>query len=108
MKKAGKLWTAAEMYPLIRQWHSSGQSKSAFCTSHNIRLHTFYYWQQKYREEKSVSDNGSGEFVELQISSSEAPLKREFEICCPNEVHLKFGGLPSPSFLGALIKEMLG
>lgn len=94
------------MYPLIRQWQSSGQSKSAFCGEHNIKLHTFYYWEQKYRKQTAGSIKEVGQFVELQINTSEEQDSGELTMCCPNGVRLKFEVLPSPSFLGALLKSI--
>lgn len=106
MKKSGKLLTSAEMYPLIRQWQSGEQSKSDFCRAHHIKLHTFYYWEQKYRKETATHNSKVGEFVALQINSSEEQVDEGLTICCPNGVQLKFGAVPSPTFLGALLKAM--
>lgn len=98
--------TSAEMYPLIRQWQSSGQSKTAFCVEHNIKLHTFYYWEQKYRKETAGSIQEFGQFVELQINTSEEQDSGKLTMSCPNGVCLKFEVLPSSSFLGALLKAI--
>jgi hypothetical protein len=106
MKNTSKLLTSAEMYPLIRQWQSSGLSKSEYCSVHNIKLHTFYYWEQKYRKETADSINKVGQFVELQINTTEEQGSEKLIICCPNGVYLKFVELPSPSYLCALLKAM--
>lgn len=106
MRPTIKLLTSAEMYPLIRQWQSSGQSKSAFCAEHKIKLHSFYYWEQKYRKATAGSTNKVGQFVELQVTTTEEQGSERLTICCPNGVCLKFEVLPSPSFLGALLKAM--
>ncbi len=106
MNTRNKVLTTGEMYPLIRQWQSSGQSKSIFCNEHNIKLHTFYYWEQKYRKETAGSIKEVGQFVELQINTTEEQGSEKLSICCPNGVCLKFEALPSPSFLGALLKAI--
>jgi len=94
------------MYPLIRQWQSSGQSKSSFCRARNIKLHTFYYWEQKYRKETAGSIQEHGQFVKLQINTSEEQDSGKLTMSCPNGVCLEFEVLPSPSFLGALLKAI--
>jgi len=41
-----------QMYSLVEIWQSGTQSKTAYCQSIQINIHTFTYWVQKYKKEK--------------------------------------------------------
>ena len=43
-----------EMYPLVKKWQQSGQSKLSFSKLHGLKAHTFQYWVKKYKEEQSA------------------------------------------------------
>jgi transposase-like protein len=60
---------AAQMYPLIRRYEQSDQSRAEFCKEENIKPHVFQYWLGKYRKENNVSQ-ASSSFVALQVESS--------------------------------------
>lgn len=90
------------MYPLIKQYLSSGQSRRDFCTLHQIKVCTFQYWLGKYRSESSGGSLSRSGFVPLQVvegSGSEYAL----EIRDPSGRHLCFGKLPSVKYLKALL-----
>ncbi len=60
------------MYNLVQDWESSNQSKSDFCKSAAINIHTFTYWHQKYKKEikkDAVPFQGSQgqNFLPLQV-----------------------------------------
>ncbi|MGM0653687.1 MAG: IS66 family insertion sequence element accessory protein TnpA, partial [Bacillota bacterium] len=39
-----------EMFALIEQSQSSGQTNKEFCQEHGISPAVFYYWQKRYRQ----------------------------------------------------------
>lgn len=44
----------ASLYPLFDIYAKSEESREAFCSRHEIRLHNYNYWWAKYREEKGL------------------------------------------------------
>lgn len=44
-----------EMYSMIEQWKTSGQSKRDFISDKSISIHKFGYWLSKYHQESSQS-----------------------------------------------------
>lgn len=52
------------MYELVQQWQQSGKTQKQFSEENHIRLHTFIYWVQKYRQ-SNTPDQG---FASLTIS----------------------------------------
>ncbi len=80
--------TSAQMYPLIEAYERSGQTQKTFCAVHHIKVATFLYWLQKYREAKSPQLEGGNSFVALKVSS---PLTSgKVEIVYPNGVRVCF------------------
>ena len=45
MKKRPR--TLGQMEPLIKEWQKTGISKTLFCRTHQINVHTFSYWIDK-------------------------------------------------------------
>ncbi len=91
------------MYPLIEQWHKSGQKIADFCAAHQIKPHTFSYWQQKYRKQKGVSTGG---FTKVEITSPADITSMSLEMNLPNGVRLSFAQLPEAGYLTGLIKGL--
>ena len=92
-----------EMYPLVKKWTESGQSKLHFSQSHGLRAHTFQYWVKKYEEEKSEKDlpSSTDKFIPLSVS----PLaSSQLELSYPNGVRLQIMGQVSSDYVGQLIK----
>jgi hypothetical protein len=52
------------MYELVQQWQQSGKTQKQFSEESHIKLATFIYWVQKYRQANG-SDHG---FASLTIS----------------------------------------
>ena len=59
----------ARMLDMINQWEQSGLSQKAFCISHSIPYHVFYYW---FRVSKS-EQKSSGTFLPLNIIPAQSP-----------------------------------
>lgn len=79
------------MYALIRQWESSGQTKSRFIKQCGISKSTFWYWRKKYLEEQQASKPDSGRLIPIKVSSHKGPSNQEsqsIEIIYPNGVRL--------------------
>lgn len=55
--------TAKEMFPLVKQYQSSGLNKTSFCDRHGLNLAVFHYWYRKYEEQK---DEQAMSFIELE------------------------------------------
>lgn len=41
------------MFSLVEQQEHSELTIHAFCTEHNLKVHSFRYWRQKYRQAAS-------------------------------------------------------
>ncbi len=65
MQKESKSQT---MYELVEQWQESGKSQKQFSEEKNIKIATFIYWVQKYRQDKA---SGHG-FASLSLSPEPA------------------------------------
>jgi hypothetical protein len=52
------------MYALVQQWQQSGKTQKQFSEENHIKLATFMYWVQKYRQ-INAPDHG---FASLTIS----------------------------------------
>lgn len=70
-----------KMYTLVKQWRESGQSQASFIKEHQINLHTFRYWINKYNNGQQDAPDG---FISLDHVSSSG------DICIryPNGVEL--------------------
>ena len=96
------------MYPLVKKWQQSGQSKLAFSQSHGVKPDTFHYWVKKYemehaREKGATVDN---KFIPLSISRGEVQKaeKSQIVLAYPNGVRLEMNEQVSMGYLTALIK----
>jgi len=105
MKKANRR-TSAQMYPLVEQWQNSKYSKSEFCSEHEMNIHTFTYWIQKYQNDQSTDAKNTAStdsFISLAVSSPAATSTPSF-VRYPNGVELHLLDLPSASTLSVLLK----
>ena len=50
---------------LVSRWHSSGQSKAAFCRAHDLSECQFHYWCNRLREDADT-DRQSG-FAQVTV-----------------------------------------
>ena len=91
------------MYPLVAALQSNSQSKANFCRAHQLNIHAFTYWLQKYRIEKqaATSREANTHFIALQVSPS---IETGVELCYPNGVRLSITGEASLSYLLSLIQ----
>lgn len=96
-----------EMYPLVKKWQQSGQSKLAFSKSHSLKAHTFHYWVKKYEMEHNseMVTNSRGKFIPLAIekSQTEKMQKHQIALAYPNGVRLELNEQVSIDYLSALI-----
>lgn len=93
----------AEMYPLIKSWQESGKSKTSFCQSQDIKLHTFIYWVNKYESEtgKKKLANKTGKFISIEVSP---PVEGNISLYYANGVRLNLSGQVNSEYLATLIK----
>lgn len=61
--------SAAEMYPLIKEYESSGLSRLEFCSEHGLKVSTFSYWRSKYLARDAESGSGFVSLVPEGLSS---------------------------------------
>ena len=95
-----------QMYSLVAAWQSGEASKKVYCEAHQINLHTFTYWVQKYKvaisEEKEERSNQK--FIPLQVSTPQELSDSSIELSYPNGVRLRVASVVSISYLESLIK----
>lgn len=92
------------MFPLIQKWEGSGVSQKAFCNTHQVKPHVFWYWLRRYREQQGqmVGPQPSPGFVSIQMdhSPSETVLA---EVIYPDGTRLILKEGVSLSFLQSLL-----
>jgi hypothetical protein len=68
------------MYELVEQWQQSGKTQKQFSEENHIKLATFMYWVQKYRQ-INVPDHGFATLTIGQetVDSNKSP-KLEIEL----------------------------
>lgn len=88
------------MFPLVKSWLESGQSKTGFCEAHRVNIHTFTYWLHRYREDEAKTEGPA--FVRLD-KPSPSNLERPYIIRYPNGMELQINTLLPVSELSKLI-----
>ena len=73
----------SQMFPLVKLYLASGQSKVDFCAEHNIKVHTFQYWISKYKEGR-LDNKQTDRFVPIQIKEDKAKENRSILVTYPN------------------------
>lgn len=98
-----------QMYALVEQWQKSQATKTDFCKAHQINIHTFTYWLQKYKKQKTVEglSKGGEKFISLQLAKEEVLSAVRFELCYQNGVRLRVEGNCSISDLKSLLQIKL-
>ncbi len=96
MPKVKDTKKANKMSELIRKWKAGVQTKSAFCKSQNLSIHTFNYWLKKYRQENS-------DFLPVKIIVSEKLPERNIRFQFPKGISAEVPEFALPDFLRALI-----
>ena len=76
-----------EMFRMVELWKSSKMSRNNFCTHHNLRRTTFYYWVKKYEREMQ---HVSSDFISLEVKREEPIISSGISLEYPNgiKVHL--------------------
>ena len=93
---------AAQMYSLVEGWHKSQQSKSDYCRSIPINIHTFTYWVQKYKHRKVSSV--TPKFIPMTVEKIPTTVSPSIELSYPNGVRLCINGRSDMQLLESLIK----
>ena len=93
----------SEMYPLVENWQTSGQTKKSFSKANGLALHTFHYWVKKYEKEKSLKSSVplTSDFIPLKVASIPS---NQLTLTYPNGVSLQLTGQMSNTYLASLIK----
>ncbi len=73
----------SQMFPLVKRYLASGQSKVDFCAQHNIKVHTFQYWLGKFKEDR-LDNKQLDRFVPIQIKEEEAVMNRSIRVTFPS------------------------
>jgi len=79
----GKQRKQSQMFPLVKRYLASGQSKVDFCAIHNIKVHTFQYWIVKYKEDR-LDRKQRDRFVPIQIQEDKAVTNGNLRVTFPN------------------------
>lgn len=79
----GKQRKQSQMFPLVKRYLASDQSRVDFCTEHNIKVHTFQYWLGKYKEDR-LDKKQFNKFVPIQIQEEKAVTNRSLRLTFPN------------------------
>ena len=98
-------WKKEQIYPLLKKWKKSNQSKQDFCSLHGIKVSTFYYWLSKLDGEK-MDKKRQGEFIAVEVTNSTKRTKHaSIELHYPNGVRLVIQELQDLSILPMLIQS---
>jgi len=79
----GKQRNESQMFPVVKRYLASNQSKVDFCGEHNIKVHTFQYWIGKYKEDR-LDRKQLDKFVPIQIQEDKAVPNRSLRVTFPN------------------------
>jgi len=79
----GKQRNESQMFPLVKRYLSSDQSKVDFCAEHNIKVHTFQYWLVKYNEDR-LDKKQLDRFMPIQIQEDKSLTNRSLRVTFPN------------------------
>ncbi|NRA82024.1 MAG: hypothetical protein HRU18_27845 [Pseudoalteromonas sp.] len=93
-----------EMYTLIEEWHSSGQTRTHFCKKRGISRTTFCHWLRKYDLDHGHVDSDQSSstpsFVSIEVPPS---VVSQLTITYPNGVQLNCPSGIDPVQLKGLI-----
>ena len=102
--------SSEEMFPLIKKWELSGQTRADFCAAHGLSMGLFSYWRSKYlslHQEDIVETASSSEgansdtnFIPIALSSDNGSIALELQ---QGAIRLAFYQLPSASYLKELL-----
>lgn len=92
--------TEEDMFALVAQWQSSGETQKAFCTQHNVPVSVFAYWLRRYRDHRAEERDESGGFVPVHMATSGS---FAIEMALPSGVVLRFGQVVPVGYLKALL-----
>lgn len=97
--------TEADMFPLIEQWQSSGQTQKAFCAAHDISVPVLAYWLRRYRDHHANLSDESDGFVPVRVAAPRSPECRPIaiEVALPSGAVLRFGQVVPVGYLKALL-----
>lgn len=89
-----------EMFAIVEASEKCGITKKAYCKKQGLSAANFYYWQKKYRESHTPTEE---RFIPVQVKSNPVHIG-EIEICYPNGVRVKLSqGMELP-----VIKSLIG
>ena len=91
----------SEMFPLIAQWETSGQTRADFCAAHGLSIGVFAYWRNKYLSSNAQKEDcPSSNFIGLSLGNSSpvSALSVTFD-----KYTLEFQQLPSVDYLKSLL-----
>ena len=75
------------MFCLVEEYLKSGETKTSFCKTHQIKIYNFNYWQKKYN--KLSTHPSQGKFIELKKEHKESESKYEVLIKYPNGISVQ-------------------
>ena len=83
------------MQELVAQWQQSGMSQIGFAQTHDLKIHTFKYWINKFRDQHQ-SDSM---FIQLQSKV----VSTEISLRYPNGVELRLPSQTPVQFIKNLV-----
>jgi len=89
---------------LLKEWQSTGQSKSGFATRHGIGHSTFYHWTKNLKSQSSINQPPKG-FQSITIKEDiSIPGKPTAIIHYPSGIKLELYDQLDPRFVKALVE----
>lgn len=93
----------AEMFVLIEEQRQSGLTIKAFCERKGIALHSFYYWNKKYRNKRKRTTGERSSFTRLQIQEETSSDRLFCELITPSGGKLRFYQSVSATYIQSLL-----
>ncbi len=88
MKKQEQARHQEKMLRLVKQWQTSGETKSVFCETHHINKHLFYYWCSKYEKQKASQPGFSPLQIHKECKSKNTGERIEIRYVNGTSIHL--------------------
>jgi hypothetical protein len=92
----------ARMFPLIEEQRQSDLTVKTFCEKKGIAIHSYYYWNKKYRDKNKDASANRSPFTRLQLQE-EAPGRLFCELTTPSGRRLRFYQPVSAVFLQSFL-----
>jgi len=94
---------------VVADFERSGRTQEAFARSRRLNVWTFRTWLYRVRGERGKREANPARLVEVKVADAERPsAPNAVRIRACNGVTLEFNGVPTPSYLAAVVSELAG